>query len=327
MTRSRVRVRLSRVSRAEDPIAALFGVPLDAFVTERAALAKRLAAAGEAAAAARVKALAKPPVAVWAVNQLARSAPAEIEALIEAGDALRSAQLSGASGDAVRAATQAQRTALRVLGEQLAEVLTSAGHAASAATVERARTLLRTASLDADAQPDLRRGTLVEDLEDRGFEALAGAVRGPAPTRAVPERPTPGPRAAVLSLSSARERATAAREAERAEQADKAARAAEKERRAREAEEARQAQLRERLAELEDAAEARATEAREAARQHREANSAVIAAQGAVTEAQRALATAEQAAAQAERAAAHATARAEAAHEKVRDQKEKLRSG
>jgi hypothetical protein len=54
----------------------LYGVPLDRFVPERAALVRALRSAGEREQAAAVAALRKPSVAAWAVNQLVRtSAP------------------------------------------------------------------------------------------------------------------------------------------------------------------------------------------------------------------------------------------------------------
>ena len=59
----------------------LYGLPLDAFVPERDALAKRLRAEGRRDEAAEVKALRKPSVAAWAVNQAVRSQPRAARAL------------------------------------------------------------------------------------------------------------------------------------------------------------------------------------------------------------------------------------------------------
>jgi hypothetical protein len=50
----------------------LYGLALDAFVPERDALAKRLRADGRRDEANEVKALRKPSVAAWAVNQAVR---------------------------------------------------------------------------------------------------------------------------------------------------------------------------------------------------------------------------------------------------------------
>ena len=57
----------------DDAIDRLYGLPLEAFVGERDALAKELRAAGRRDEAAAVKALTKPTVAAWAVNQALRT--------------------------------------------------------------------------------------------------------------------------------------------------------------------------------------------------------------------------------------------------------------
>ena len=76
----------------EKELDSLYAAPLDEFVAERDALAKRLRADGDREAADRVKALRKPSAAVWAVNQLARRQQKDYRALLEAGDRLREAQ-------------------------------------------------------------------------------------------------------------------------------------------------------------------------------------------------------------------------------------------
>ena len=53
----------------------LFDLPPTEFIAARDALAKQLKADGDAGAAAEVKALRRPSVAAWAVNQVARRQP------------------------------------------------------------------------------------------------------------------------------------------------------------------------------------------------------------------------------------------------------------
>ena len=67
-------------SRIDD----LYALPLERFTPERDALAKELAADGDRAGAARVKALRKPVVAAWAVNALALVAkyPEQVRILV-----------------------------------------------------------------------------------------------------------------------------------------------------------------------------------------------------------------------------------------------------
>src|SRR5262245_53136433 len=89
----------------------LYGLPLEQFVPERAALAKALRADGDRDEAARVAKLPKPSVAAWAVNQLVRTQRAAVEELFDAGDAVIAAQsaLVSGSGDAVMLREAAQR--------------------------------------------------------------------------------------------------------------------------------------------------------------------------------------------------------------------------
>src|ERR671933_2786782 len=101
---------------AADDADDLYGLALDEFVPERDALAKRLRAEGRREEAAEVKALRKPSVAAWAVNQAVRSQPKAARTLWQAGDALIAAQedLLAGRGEAaaLRAAAEAERVAL-----------------------------------------------------------------------------------------------------------------------------------------------------------------------------------------------------------------------
>ena len=73
---------MSMVRKASD----LYGLPLDEFVKARDTLAKELRKAGKTEAADEVKALRKPSVSAWTVNQLARRYPQELKALVKTGD-------------------------------------------------------------------------------------------------------------------------------------------------------------------------------------------------------------------------------------------------
>ena len=89
----------------------LYRQPLDAFVTARNALAKTLTGDD----AKRVRALVKPTVVPWAVNQVYWQARPTYEKLLKSGERLRAAQiasLEGRRGGDVREAGDAHRTAL-----------------------------------------------------------------------------------------------------------------------------------------------------------------------------------------------------------------------
>ena len=166
------------MTKLDDAIAELYGASLDAFTSARNDLAKRLAGEGKKAEAATVKALKKPAVAVWAVNQLARNEPDVVAALIDASKALKKAQLEG-EAETFREATQAQRKALSDATKRLHHAILSA------ATVDKASALLRAAAIDEGARKALLAGVLTEDVEGRGFDELAGLVQRPKP-RLVP---------------------------------------------------------------------------------------------------------------------------------------------
>src|SRR5947209_1507343 len=121
---------------SDERIERLYGLPLAEFTPQRNALAAELRVAGDAEAAAAVKALRKPSAAAWAVNQLVRAEPDLVEALLGAGGELRQAHRQAASGkgaEQLRAAAEAERVAIEQLMRQLPVVL---GRAPSAAVAE-----------------------------------------------------------------------------------------------------------------------------------------------------------------------------------------------
>ena len=76
----------------------LFGLAPEEFVAARDGLARRLKREGDAETAARVKALRRPTLSAWAVNQLARARGRELEPLLDAGERLRSAHQDALAG-------------------------------------------------------------------------------------------------------------------------------------------------------------------------------------------------------------------------------------
>jgi hypothetical protein len=152
----------------------LYGLPLEEFTKARDALAKEVRQAGDKEAADEIKALRKPPVSAWAVNQLARRHPQELKALVKAGEGLRKAQRAAVGGggpDALRDATRAHR-------DRLDELTSIARHelGAESATLQRVVQNLRTASVDKEASKALLEGTLTGDVEQAGFGQVLSAV-------------------------------------------------------------------------------------------------------------------------------------------------------
>ena len=159
----------------------LFALPLAEFTAARNALAKRLAKEKDADAAAEVRALAKPTVPAWAVNQLVRREPKLIEALLENGEALQKQVLSGrASVDAIRDSQRREREAVRDLVRRAESLLKEEGRAPSSQTLERVSETLLASAQTAEGREAIRSGRLSAELEPAGFEALAGlAAAGP----------------------------------------------------------------------------------------------------------------------------------------------------
>jgi hypothetical protein len=183
-------------------IDALFQRPLSEFTAARNALAASLKAAGRAAQAAAVKALPKPTLSAWTVNQLCWKHRVAFRRLMAAATRLRNAhaaKLAGGRGD-LRAATTAHAAALGRLTTRAARVLRDAGHIATPSLTHRiAATLEAHASLERHARgPD---GHLTRDVDPTEFEALAllvprqgGSHRGTGPSRVIPFRQRPEPR-------------------------------------------------------------------------------------------------------------------------------------
>jgi hypothetical protein len=198
-----------------DPVAQaadlLYGLPLGEFTDARNAAAKELRDRGLRDEADAVRALAKPSVAAWAVNQLTRRRHADLDEFLDASVAARDAQLGGAAD--AREAVQRQRKALEALVRSAREEL---GGDASETVTTRIRQTLEAAAVDDDAAEAVRAGRLDKELEPAGFGTLAAHAPKPAARgkRAAPKRETPA--ATKRALAEARARLRDAEEEQRA---------------------------------------------------------------------------------------------------------------
>jgi len=175
----------------------LFGLPPEEFVAARDEVARRLRREGDAEAARRVKALRRPSLSAWAVNQLARSRQQALEGLLAAGERLRAAhQAALAGGDAaeLRAATRAEREPVAGLVSAALDRLREAGHPTTETTRDRIAATLHAAAASPEAADLVRHGRLTADLDPSGFGAAPG---GPAAVAGRPAaasgRPATGP--------------------------------------------------------------------------------------------------------------------------------------
>lgn len=197
-----------------DPVSAaadlLYGLPLDEFTPARNAAAKELRDLGRGEEAEAVKALAKPTVAAWAVNQLTRRRHADLDEFVEAAAAARDAQLGG--GEGLQDAIARQREALETLVGAARDEL---GGAASETVSARIRQTLEAAAVDDGAAEAVLEGRLAKELEPAGFGTLA-AHAGPARGKRRAARHTESAAEAKKALADARARLREAEEEHRA---------------------------------------------------------------------------------------------------------------
>ena len=179
---------MAAVSTLESKIDDLYQRPPDEFVAARSALASEL----KGADAQRVKALKKPTIVPWAVNQVYWHAKPIFDRVQDSGADLRRAQIAALEGRTadVHGAAAAHRKAI-------------------ASAVERALALAKTAQLNPDrdavartfealsiaADPPEPPGRLTHPLQPGGFELLTGVepvarpASGRTPAQDAPETP------------------------------------------------------------------------------------------------------------------------------------------
>lgn len=153
----------------------LYGLPLSEFTRARDERAKELRKKGDREAADAVKALRKPTVAAWALNQLTRTRGKELDRLLAAGKELQAAQeelLAGGGRPAFQRAAAKER-------ELVAEL---AGEA-EPGLAEKIAATLHAAALDPEVADELRAGRLVREREAIGGFGEAAAATPSAPAR------------------------------------------------------------------------------------------------------------------------------------------------
>jgi hypothetical protein len=157
------------MGEAIDPgtVEALYAEPPDRFIAARKELAGRLKEAGDADGAAAVAALRKPTVAAWAVDRLARDHRADLDALIEAGRQVATAQRrAGTSGGAqqLQEASAERRRLVERLVRAAATSLESGGMSAARASLDKVSDTLLAIATDEEAAERVRRGVLDKEL-------------------------------------------------------------------------------------------------------------------------------------------------------------------
>jgi hypothetical protein len=161
-----------------DEVEALFRLPLAEFTTARNTLSAQLKKSGRGDEAAFVKALAKPSVSAWAVNQLYWNHREAFDRLIASGEHFHKAQTSRLGGKLadMRTALDARREALTQLSDLATSLLQEAGQNPSLDTTRRITSTLEGISAYALRSDGPRPGRLTHDVDPPGFESHASFI-------------------------------------------------------------------------------------------------------------------------------------------------------
>lgn len=220
----------------------LFRLPLSEFTAARNALAAQLKKDGDSEESERIRALSKPPVSAWVVNQLFWKHRTAFDRLFAAGEQFRNAQaaqLAGKSAD-LRGPLDARREALGELTKLAAEILREADHPSSPEMMRRIMTTLEALATYGNHSGAPPAGRLTADIDPPGFEALAalvpagtshrsGAAKGQTAPRVIPFNQPKAKRAARKTADDGEDSRRAAQELrERQNEARNALREAER---------------------------------------------------------------------------------------------------
>ena len=162
----------------EDDIDALFQLTPPEFVTARNALATQLKKAGQNDIARRVKALPKPSISAWTVNQLYWKHRAAFEKLLANGERFRQAQVSRLAGKGtdIHKLLNERREELSAMSRLAAQILQRSSGAAPSGVMRRITATLEALSAYGTLAGAPSAGRLVEDVDPPGFDALAALV-------------------------------------------------------------------------------------------------------------------------------------------------------
>jgi hypothetical protein len=167
----------------------LYRGPLEEFVARRTRLVRETRSADPSAAEAIGK-VRKPPVSVWAIDQLATDRQQLLNELLAAGadasEAQRGVSAQSETRESLLLASNRVRDAVEAAARGADDVLEKAGHARGDETGRRIRATLQAAATGSAADRlALWRGTLDHEVASSGFGALDGPDEDAAELAAV----------------------------------------------------------------------------------------------------------------------------------------------
>ena len=161
-----------------DEVDVLFRLPLAEFTAARNALSGRLKKAGDTDEAERVRALSKPSLSAWVVNQLYWRHDTLFCRLMTASHQLRVVQtetLAGSAAD-LRTPLEARNAVIAELTKAATAILRGSGFPAAAGTMRRVIATLEALAAYGRQPGAPVAGRLTSDVDPPGFAALAALM-------------------------------------------------------------------------------------------------------------------------------------------------------
>ena len=168
----------------DDAVTELYGLPPDAFLDARRRLTADAKAAKDTGLAKAIESVRKPTAAAWAVNQLARHRPEEVERLVELATALHDAQ-EKMDGAALKTLGRQRTILVDALVRATAEVAADADSSLSGPVANQVRETFVAALATSPAAEAVSSGQLTRALSYAGFGEvdLSDATAAPTPAR------------------------------------------------------------------------------------------------------------------------------------------------
>ncbi len=168
----------------DEAVTQLYGLAPEAFLDARRELAAQAKADKDTGLAKAVASVRKPTAAAWAVNQLVRQRPEEVERLLELAGALHQAQ-DAMDGPTLKTLGRQRTTLVDELVRATAEVIDGSGGALSAPVANQVRETFVAALASTNAAEAVGSGQLTRALSYAGFGDvdLSEATAAPSPAR------------------------------------------------------------------------------------------------------------------------------------------------
>jgi len=168
----------------DEAVGELYGLHPDEFLPARKGLAARAKADKETGLAKAIESIRKPTAAAWAINQLVRARPDDVERLVELAAGLHEAQ-EKMDGAAMKTLGRERTKLIDELVRAAAEVAKEGGGALSIPVANQVRETFVAALATTAAAETVGSGQLTRALSYAGFGDvdLSEATAAPAPAR------------------------------------------------------------------------------------------------------------------------------------------------